>query len=58
MEGPPGDAPFVWLLATRLASPAGVLQARIQVAFLVLAAASFGIFLVRGRHLRQLRPWR
>ena len=26
--------------------------------FLVLAAASFGIFLVRRRHLRQLRPWR
>jgi hypothetical protein len=48
----------VSLLATRLASPAAVLQARIQVAFLVLAAASFGIFLVRRRHLRQLRPWR
>ena len=48
----------VWLLATRSASPAAVLQARIQVAFLVLAAASFGIFLVRRRHLRQLRPWR
>ena len=39
-------------------APAAVLQARIQVAFLVLAAASFGIFLVRRRHLRQLRPWR
>ena len=48
----------VWLLATRLASPAAVLQARVQVAFLALAAASFGIFLVRRRHLRQLRPWR
>ena len=48
----------VWLVATRSASPAAVLQARIQVAFLVLAAASFGIFLVRRRHLRQLRPWR
>ena len=48
----------VWLVATRPASPAAVLQARIQVAFLVLAAASFGIFLVRRRHLRQLRPWR
>jgi hypothetical protein len=48
----------VWLLATGLASPAAVLQTRIQVAFLVLAAASFGIFLVRRRHLRQLRPWR
>ena len=42
----------------RSASPAAVLQARIQVAFLVLAAASFGILLVRRRHLRQLRPWR
>jgi hypothetical protein len=48
----------VWLVATRSASPAAVLQARIQVAFLVLAAASFGIFLVRRHHLRQLRPWR
>jgi hypothetical protein len=48
----------VWLLAARLASPATVLQARAQVVFLVLAAASFGIFLVRRRHLRQLRPWR
>jgi hypothetical protein len=48
----------VWLLAARLASPAAVLQARTQGAFLMLAAASFGIFLVRRRHLRQLRPWR
>ncbi len=48
----------VWLLATRLASPAAVLQTRTQVAFLVLAAASFGIFLVRRRQLNQLRPWR
>ncbi|MGA7053783.1 MAG: hypothetical protein WBZ37_21440, partial [Mycobacterium sp.] len=48
----------VWLLATRLASPTAVLQTRIQVAFLVLATAAFGIFLVRRRHLRQLRPWR
>ena len=30
----------------------------LPVAFLVLAAASFGIFLIRRRHLRQLRPWR
>ncbi len=35
-----------------------VLQARVQVAFLVLTAASFVIFLVRGRHLSQLRPRR
>jgi hypothetical protein len=48
----------VWLLATRSASPAAVLQARTQVAFLVLATASFGIFLVRRRHLRQPRPRR
>jgi hypothetical protein len=48
----------VWLLATRVTSPAALLQPRIQVAFLVVAAASFGVFLVRHRHLRQLRPWR
>jgi hypothetical protein len=48
----------IWLLATGSATPAAVLQTRTQVAFLVLAAASFGIFLVRRRHLRQLRPWR
>jgi hypothetical protein len=48
----------VWLMATRSDSPAAVLQARMQVAFLVLAAASFGIFLLRGRHLSQLRAWR
>jgi hypothetical protein len=48
----------VWLLATRSGSPDAVLQARAQVGFLVLAVASFGIFLVRGRQLRQLRPWR
>ena len=48
----------IWLVATRAASPAAVLQARIQVAFLVLAAASFVVFLVRRRRLRQLRPWR
>jgi RNA polymerase sigma factor (sigma-70 family) len=50
----------IWLLATRLASPDAVLQARIQAGFLALAAASFVIFLVRRRRrrLRQLRPWR
>ena len=48
----------VWLLATRSGSPAAVLQARAQAGFLVLAAASFVIFLVRRRQLRQLRPWR
>ena len=48
----------IWLLAARATSPTEVFQARTQAAFLVLAAASFGIFLVRRRHLRQLRPWR
>jgi DNA-directed RNA polymerase specialized sigma24 family protein len=48
----------VWLLATRPASPAAVLQARAQAAFLALAAASFSVFLVRRRRLHQLRPWR
>lgn len=48
----------IWAGGARSATPAAMLQARTQVAFLVLAAASFGIFLVRGRHLRRLRPWR
>ena len=48
----------VWVMGARSATPAAMLQTRTQVAFLVLASASFGIFLVRGRHLRQLRPWR
>jgi hypothetical protein len=48
----------VWLLAARTGSPDAVLQARAQAAFLALAAASFAIFLVRRRRLRQLRPWR
>jgi hypothetical protein len=51
-----------WLLAVwlvRLAySPTVVLEARIQVAFLVLAAASFCVFVVRGHHLSQLQPRR
>jgi hypothetical protein len=42
----PGEAPFAWLL------PA------VGFVAVVLAAALFGIFLVRRRHLRQLRPWR
>jgi hypothetical protein len=42
--------------AVRLAD--AVLQARAQAGFLVLAAASFSIFLLRRRRLRQLRPWR
>lgn len=48
----------VWLLATQSGSPGEVLQARAQTGFLALAAASFVIFLVRRRRLRQLRPWR
>ena len=48
----------VWLLAARPGSPDAVLQGRAQAGFLVLAAASFVIFLLRRRQLRQLRPWR
>ena len=48
----------VWLLAARSSSPESVLQARAQAAFLALAAASFSIFLLRRRRLRQLRTWR
>ena len=48
----------VWLLAARSGSPGAVLQARAQAGFLVLAAASSVIFLLRRRWLRQLRPWR
>jgi hypothetical protein len=51
-----------WLLAVwlvkRAHSPAVVLDAPIQVAFLVLAAASFCIFVARAHHLSQLRPRR
>ena len=48
----------VALLAARPGSPEAVLQARAQAGFLVLAAASFVIFVLRRRWLRQLRPWR
>ena len=48
----------VWLLAFRSGSPGAVLQGRAQAGFLVLAAASFAVFLVRRGRLRQLRPWR
>lgn len=48
----------VWQLAATRSDSAVVLQARVQVAFLVLTAAAFVIFLVRGRHLSQLRPSR
>jgi len=49
---------LVSLLATRPGSPGAIIQGRAQAGFLVLAAASFGIFLLRRRQLRQLRPWR
>jgi hypothetical protein len=49
---------LVWLLEARSGSPGAVLQARAQAGFLALAAASFVIFLVRRRRLRQLRPRR
>jgi len=48
----------VWLLAARSGSPDAALQARAQAGFLALAAASFSIFLVRRRRLRQFRPGR
>jgi hypothetical protein len=48
----------IWLLAARSGSADALLQARAQAGFLALAAASFVIFLVRRRQLRQLRPWR
>jgi hypothetical protein len=49
---------LVSLLATRPGSPDAIIQGRAQAGFLVLAAASFGIFILRRRQLRQLRPWR
>ena len=49
---------LVSLLAPRPGSPDAIIQGRAQAGFLVLAAASFGIFLLRRRQLRQLRPWR
>jgi hypothetical protein len=48
----------IWLLAARSGAPDAVLRGRAQAGFLVLAAASFAIFVVRRRRLRQLRPWR
>jgi hypothetical protein len=49
---------LVWLLAAGPGSPDAVIAGRAQAGFLVLAAGSFGIFLLRGRRLAQLRPWR
>jgi len=48
----------VGLLEARAGSPVAVLQARAQAGFLAVAVASFLIFLLRRRRLRQLRPWR
>jgi hypothetical protein len=48
----------VSLLATRPGSADALLQARAQAGFLVLAAASLSVFVVRRRRLRQLRTWR
>jgi hypothetical protein len=48
----------VWLLAARSGAPDAVLRGRAQAGFLALAAASFVVFVVRRRRLRQLRPWR
>jgi hypothetical protein len=47
----------VSLLATHSGSPDAIVQGRAQAGFLVLAAASFVVFLIRRRWLRQLRPW-
>ena len=49
---------LVWLLAARSGSPDAIIQGRAQAGFLALAAASFVIFILRRRQLRQLRPWR
>jgi hypothetical protein len=48
----------VWLLEAKSGSPDAVLHGRFQVCYLALAAASSVIFLVRRRHLRELRPRR
>jgi len=48
---------LVSLLAAHSSSPDAIVQGRAQAGFLVLAASSFVIFLIRRRRLRQLRPW-
>jgi hypothetical protein len=48
----------VWLLIFRAGSPADAVAARFQAIYVVLAVASIIIFVVRGRHLRELRPER
>jgi len=49
---------LISLLATRPGSPDAIIQGRAQAGFLVLAAASLVIFILRRRQLRQPRPWR
>jgi len=49
---------MVWLLMARSGSPDAALRDRFQLGYLALAAASLAIFLVRSRHLRELRPRR
>ena len=49
---------LVSLLATRSGSPDAIIQGRAQAGFLMLGAASLGIFLLRRRRLAQLRTWR
>jgi hypothetical protein len=48
---------LVSLLAAHSGSPDAIVQGRAQAGFLVLAASSFVVFLIRRRRLRQLRPW-
>jgi hypothetical protein len=48
----------IWLLAARSGSPDAVLQGRARAGFVALAAASFAVFALRRRQLRQLRTWR
>jgi len=48
----------VWLLMAHSGSLDAVLRDQFQLGYLALAAASLAIFLVRRRHLRELRPRR
>jgi hypothetical protein len=48
----------VWMLMFRSGSPDTVLEARSQAIYVGLAIVSIIVFVVRGRHLRELRPGR
>ena len=48
----------VWMLMLRAGSPDTVLEARSQAIYVGLAIVSIIVFVVRGRHLRELRPKR